>query len=257
MEPRKDWTMEAILSDQGNIASMMSESSSSKKKLRRNNCFGDIVLGTETDMLTDMRVVDDSILDQLSSFSGKFTFSDIQLSDSNFFVNDSTADPGINNNASYKNDEAFPHHSSQTNRFSTCKPLPPIHHFRLPLPALDSRVDVAKVAFGDDNCGLSAKLDVDVGSSRDASSSIGNSEKQTPHRSKLLSCSSAPSAVPPFKGKDKGCGLFSRDRRRATSDTPKVPGTYLNCRILSFVMCSDGDLRMFLADSQNLICILQ
>ena len=208
VEPRKDWTMETILSDQGNIASMME---TTKNKLRSNNCFGDIVLGTETDMR-----VDDSILDQLSSFSGKFTFSDIQLSDSNFFVE--SADPSINNAS--KNDEVS-HHSSQTNCFSNCKPLPPIHHFRLPLP-LDYR-DVANVAFGD-NCGLSTKLDVDVGS-KDATSSIGNTEKRT-HQSKLLSCSSAPSAVPPFKGKGKGSGLFSRDRRRATSDTPKVPGTY-------------------------------
>ena len=237
IEPWKAWTMKKLLSNQGDISAVMG---SSKNKFHSKNRFDELVLGTESEMR-----VSESILDQLSSFSGRFTINDIDLKEADFFAPDSPSKDGKCTQNFFN--EGFPHQDfpmgiqpvdssqnqaeySQNQAESSHKPLPPFHHFRLPPPPPPPHIslrDEGSVRQLDDLVSAQPSDVVNVNSNVPLSTDLITTET-TPSEAKtqfqLPNCFSAPSTIPPFKSKGKSSKLFANDRRRATADNPAAPG---------------------------------
>ena len=93
------------------------------------NRFGGCVLGTEVRMN-----VDESLVSRISSFSGTFTFNDVELKNAGLFTN-SPSDLKRNRRDSHEtNPEFFCDSTLASKGLSGPTPLPPFHHFRLPPP---------------------------------------------------------------------------------------------------------------------------
>ena len=198
------------------------------------NRFGGCVLGTEVRMN-----VDESLVSRISSFSGTFTFNDVELKNAGLFTN-SPSDLKRNRRDSHEtNPEFFCDSTLASKGLSGPTPLPPFHHFRLPPPPHPSIITPAEssVTFAVGSVSTTCSDVVDSApfhsdvvhaepkpSLTQTSCTTPGYESKERSRSKLTNCSSAPSAIPPFKGKGKNSRLFSQDRRRATLHNPEVPG---------------------------------
>jgi len=220
--------METLLPDQNPLAPMVGSA---------RNLFGECGLGT-----TDAKMnVDESLFSRISTLSGTFTIKDVGLRNSGLFA-DSASDAKKNiREDGASNPEFFCDPATPSKDLSSQTPLPPFYHFRLPPPPPPSSViprqeTNLKLLDGSFSKTCSDVVNVDAihadvvnsGSFNLTSFPSPSCEESRETNFKLQNCLSAPSTIPPFKGKGKASRLFSQEKRRATLHNPSVPESWIS-----------------------------